>query len=211
MPACKFSTKLSSYPLTYASQPYLVGSLGGSEGVMPYRVNPLVSAAFIGSLAAAMFLCPNWAAWAAGNAFQSQIKRSIRPAHWYYYVDRVHHRRCWFFESSKATVSPASSAARAPAPNTDSQQSWFSRFAADVAKTFSSEPQQTSISAFSSEAAAKIVYWTIQAQRRSSLRPSIPTKWQAGSGSQISRPRLPPRAASPSNRATGSIAAARKH
>ena len=34
-------------------QPYLVRSLGGSEGVMPYRVNPLVSAAFIGSLAAA--------------------------------------------------------------------------------------------------------------------------------------------------------------
>jgi hypothetical protein len=38
-----------------------------------------------------------------------------------------------------------------PAPNTDSQQSWFSRFASDVAKTFSVEPQQTSISSFSSE------------------------------------------------------------
>lgn len=132
-------------------QPYLVGSLGGSEGVMPYRVNPLVSAAFIGSLAAAMFLCPNWAAWAAGECISKPDQEVNQAGHWYYYVDRVHHRRCWFFESSKATVSPASSAARAPAPNTDSQQSWFSRFAADVAKTFSSEPQQTSISAFSSE------------------------------------------------------------
>jgi len=118
---------------------------------MPYRVNPLVSAAFIGSLAAAMFLCPNWAAWAAGECISKPDQEINQAGHWYYYVDRVHHRRCWFFEPSKATASPPSSADRMPAPNTDSQQSWFSRFAADVAKTFSTEPQQNSISAFSSE------------------------------------------------------------
>jgi hypothetical protein len=117
---------------------------------MPYRVNPLVSAAFIGSLAAAMLLCPNWAAWAAGECISRPDQEANQPGHWYYYVDRVQHRRCWFFEP-KATVNPLSSADRVPAPNTDSQQSWFSRFASDVAKTFSSEPQQTSISAFSSE------------------------------------------------------------
>lgn len=132
-------------------QPYLVGSLGGSEGVMPYRVNPLVSAVFIGSLAAAMFLCPNWAAWAAGECISKPDQEVNQAGHWYYYVDRVHHRRCWFFEPAKATVTPLPSADRVPAPNTESQQSWFSRFASDVAKTFSVEPQQTSISAFSSE------------------------------------------------------------
>ncbi len=132
-------------------QPYLVGLLGGSEGVMPYRVNPLVSAVFIGSLAAAMFLCPNWAAWAAGECIAKPDQEINQAGHWYYYVDRVHHRRCWFFEPAKATVSPPASAARVPAPNTVSQQSWFSRFASDVAKTFSTEPQQTSISAFSPE------------------------------------------------------------
>jgi hypothetical protein len=132
-------------------QPCLVRLLGGSEGVMPYRVNPLVSAAFIGSLAAAMLLCPNWAAWAAGECISKPDQEVNQAGHWYYYVDRVHHRRCWFFEPSKATVSPPSSADRVPVPNTDSQQSWFSRFAADVAKTFSSEPQQTSISAYSPE------------------------------------------------------------
>src|SRR5260370_37543165 len=118
---------------------------------MPHRVNPLVSAAFIGSLAAAMFLCPNWAAWAVGECISKPDREVNQGGHWYYYVDRVHHRRCWFFETSKATVSPPSSAERVPAPNTDSQQSWFSRFAAELAKPFSSEPQQTSISSFSPE------------------------------------------------------------
>jgi hypothetical protein len=110
-----------------------------------------VSAAFVGSLAAAMFLCPNWAAWAADECISKPDLGVNQAGHWYFYADRVHHRRCWFFEPSKATVSPPSSADRVPAPNTDSQQSWFSRFASDVAKTFSTEPQQTSISAFSSE------------------------------------------------------------
>jgi hypothetical protein len=99
-----------------------------------------------------MFLCPNGAAWAAGECISKLDQEVNQPGHWYYYVDRVHHRRCWFFESkATATVSPLSSADRVPAPNTDSQQSWFSRFASDVAKTFSVEPQQTSISSFSSE------------------------------------------------------------
>ena len=122
---------------------------------MPYRVNPLVSAVFIGSLAAAIFLCPNGAAWAAGECISKPDQEINQAGHWYYYVDRVHHRRCWFFESSKATVSPPSPVDRVQAPNAnsqpDSQQSWFSRFASDVAKAFSTEPRQTSISAFSPE------------------------------------------------------------
>ncbi len=69
-------------------QPYLVELLGGSEGVMPYRVNPLVSAAFIGSLAAAMFLCPNWAAWAAGECISKPDQEVNQAGHWYYYVGR---------------------------------------------------------------------------------------------------------------------------
>src|SRR5258708_34235472 len=115
---------------------------------MPHRVNPLVSAVFTGSLAAAMFLCLNWAAWAAGECIAKPDQEVNQAGHWYYYVDRVQHRRCWVFEPSKATVSPPSSADRVPAPNTDSQQSWFSRFAADGPKTFSVEPQTSSRSAF---------------------------------------------------------------
>jgi hypothetical protein len=145
---------------------------------MPYRVNPLVSAAIIGSLAAAMLLCPNWAALAADECISRPDEQVNQPGHWYYYADRVHHRRCWFFEP-KATVSPPSSADRAPAPNTDSQQSWFSRFSSDVAKTFSTEPQQTSISAFSSTAtkltSSKYSRTSkIESRQRSQIEPQPP-------------------------------------
>ena len=137
-------------------QPYLVRIAGGSEGVMPYRVNPLVSAVFASALAGAIFLCPNCAAWAAGECIAKPDQAVNQAGHWYYYVDRAHHRRCWFFEPSQATVSAPPSADRVPAPTADSQQSWFSRFATDLAKTFSTEPQQSSIqqnniSAYSSE------------------------------------------------------------
>jgi hypothetical protein len=133
-------------------QSYLVEMLGGSEGVMPYRVNSLLRLVFAGSLAAAVLFGPNWTASAASGCSEKPDLEVTRAGHWYYYVDRVNHRRCWYFEPSEATASPPSSADRAPAaPNADSQQSWFSRFAADVAKTFSSEPRQSSISAFSSE------------------------------------------------------------
>jgi uncharacterized protein YraI len=63
----------------------------------------------------------------------------------------VHHRRCWFFEPSKATVSPAASADRAPAQNTESQQSWFSRLTTVLAQPKQSSTRQSSISAYSSE------------------------------------------------------------
>jgi hypothetical protein len=123
---------------------------------MPYRVNPLVSAVFASSLAAAMFLCLNCAAWAAGECIGKPDQAINQAGHWYYYFDRVHHRRCWFFEPSRATVTPPASADRMPAQSTDSQQSWFSRLTTDLTKTFSTQPQQSTIqqsniSAYSSE------------------------------------------------------------
>jgi len=57
----------------------------------------------------------------------------------------VHHRRCWSFEPSNARVGPAASADRGPARNTDSQPSWFSRLTTGLAKTFSRQPQQSSV------------------------------------------------------------------
>ena len=122
---------------------------------MPYRFNPLVSAVFVSSLAAAMFLCLN--AGAASECVGKPDLSANQVGHWHYHVDRVHHRRCWFFEPSKATVSPATSADRVPAQNTDSQQSWFSRLTKGLAKSFSKQPQpssiqQSGISAYSSEA-----------------------------------------------------------
>jgi (2Fe-2S) ferredoxin len=123
---------------------------------MPYQFNPLVSAVFVSSLAAAMFLCLNLDAGAASECVGKPDLSVSQAGHWYYHIDRVHHRRCWFFESSKATVSPAASADRVPARNMDSQQSWFLRLTKVLVKSFSRQPeqssvQQSSISAYSSE------------------------------------------------------------
>jgi hypothetical protein len=123
---------------------------------MPYRFNPVVSAVFVSWLGAATFLCPNWVA-AAADECVGKPDRSVNQAgHLHYHVDRVHHRRCWFFEPSKATVSPAASTDRMPAQNTDSQQSWFLRLTNVLVNSFSRQLEQTSvqqssISAYSSE------------------------------------------------------------
>jgi hypothetical protein len=108
---------------------------------MPRRANPLVPAVFARSLAAAVVLGLSWVASAAADGCVEKPNLEINQAgHWYYYVDRVHHRRCWFFETSRATISPPSD--RVAAANADPQPSWFSRFTAGVTQTLSPEPQQ---------------------------------------------------------------------
>jgi len=119
---------------------------------MPRRVNLWVPALLAGLLAAAAVLGSHWVASAAGGCLEKPDLDVNQAGHWYYYVDRVHHRRCWFFEAEEATVSPSPSIDQAPPPNADSEESWFSRFAAGVSRAFSLEPRQNSISAFSSEA-----------------------------------------------------------
>jgi hypothetical protein len=104
--------------------------------------NRLVSTVFVSSLAVPMFLCLNWDAVAASECVGKPDRLVSHAGHWHYHVDRVHHRRCCFFEPSKATVSPAASADRVRAQNGDSQQSWVSRL---LAKTFSKRPQQNNV------------------------------------------------------------------
>jgi hypothetical protein len=109
---------------------------------MRYRTNPLVPAVYAGSLAAAVVLGANWAASAAGGCIAKPNQLIDQAGHWYYYTDREHHRRCWFFETSEVTTSPASSPDQALSANADPQPSWFSRFTAGLAQTVSSETQQ---------------------------------------------------------------------
>src|ERR1700739_2998654 len=97
---------------------------------MAHRVNSLASMIFASSLAAVMWLGPTRVASAAEGCLDKPDREAKQAGHWYYYYDRVHHRRCWFFETSEATGAPRPSAERTPAANADSQQSWFSRFTA---------------------------------------------------------------------------------
>jgi hypothetical protein len=109
---------------------------------MPHRTNPLVAVVYAGSLATAVVLGANWAASAAGGCIEKPNQQIDQAGHWYYYTDREHHRRCWFFETSEVTTSPALSPDQALSANADSQPSWFSRFAAGLAQTVPSETQK---------------------------------------------------------------------
>jgi hypothetical protein len=111
---------------------------------MRYRTNPLVPAVFASSLAAAVVLAANCAVSAAGRCIEKPNQQIDQAGHWYYYVDREHHRRCWFFETSEVTTSPASSPDQVLSANADSQPAWFSQLAAGLAQTFSFERQQNS-------------------------------------------------------------------
>lgn len=107
---------------------------------MSRRANSLVSAVFAKSLAVAVVIATCWAASAAGACVEKPGLENNQSGHWYYYVDHVHHRRCWFFEPSRAAANPPSYSV--PAANVDPQSSWFSRFAAGVTQTFIPEAPQ---------------------------------------------------------------------
>ena len=110
------------------------------------RVHPLMIAVFAGSLVVAAVLSQSGAALAAGQCIEKPNRQIDQAGHWYYHVDRVHHRKCWYLEASEAMVRPASSPDPTPAPIADIKPSWFSRLATGLEQTFSSEAHQNSIS-----------------------------------------------------------------
>jgi hypothetical protein len=137
---------------------------------MRYRTNPLVPAVYAGSLAAAVALGANWAASAAGGCIAKPNQQIDQAGHWYYYTDREHHRRCWFFETSEVTTSPVSSPDQALSAAADSQPSWFSRFSAGLAQTVSSETQQNNAQDDSSTATKKHLLKASKDQQNSQRR-----------------------------------------
>jgi hypothetical protein len=129
---------------------------------MQHRVNSLVSMIFVSLLAAAMVPGATRVASAAEGCIEKP-GREVKLGHWYYRSDRLHHRRCWFFEPSEATATASASTDRTVAPNANHEQPWFHLFAAGSTQNVNSEPKQSSmlspsaetsqnnISAFSSE------------------------------------------------------------
>jgi hypothetical protein len=140
-----FRTKASNYPLIFASEAVSRGYCGGLEDKMSYRANPLVPAVFASLLGAAIVLSTIGATLAAGACIEKPNRQFDRAGHWYYHVDRVNHRRCWFLETSEVTMSPHSSPDPVLSSNVPSQPSWFSRLIAGWTQTFSAEPQQNTM------------------------------------------------------------------
>jgi hypothetical protein len=114
---------------------------------MHHRVNSLASALFVRLLAAAMLLGATRVASAAEGCFDKP-GREVNPGHWYYHSDRLHHRRCWFFEPSEP-VTPTASTDHPPVQNAN-EVPWVYRFAAGIVG-FSFEPKQNSISSSSAD------------------------------------------------------------
>jgi hypothetical protein len=117
---------------------------------MRHRVNSLVFMVSVSLSAAAALLGATSVASAAERCFEKP-GRETELGHWYYHTDRLHHRRCWFFEPSEATATPSASTDRTPAPNANSDPPWYFRFATGIAQTFSAEPKQNSMSSPSAE------------------------------------------------------------
>lgn len=107
---------------------------------MRHRVNSLVSMVFVSLLAAAMVPGATRVASAAEGCIEKP-GREVKQGHWYFRSDRLHHRRCWFFESS-ATATPSASTDRTPAANAK-PESWLNLFAAGATQNANSEPKQS--------------------------------------------------------------------
>jgi len=108
------------------------------------RVRSLMFAVYVSSLAV-MVLSTGGAALAAGACIEMPNRQIDRAGHWYYHVDRAHHRRCWYFETSEVAVRPASSPDPRSYANADREQSWFSWLTAGLQQTFSLQAYQNSM------------------------------------------------------------------
>jgi hypothetical protein len=116
---------------------------------MPERAISLASALFFGSLLAATLvpaILYGLHASAAEDCLESPDLRVTEPGHWFYHLDRTLNRRCWHFapaeEAATANPQPQVAAPPAAAATDDSHQSFFSRFTAGLAQTFSPPPAQ---------------------------------------------------------------------
>jgi len=106
---------------------------------MRHRVDLLVSVVFVPVLAAAMLLGAARVASAAEGCIEKP-GAEVDGGHWYYRVDRQHHRRCWFLGSEGAVTA---------ASNTD-EVPWFYRFAAGLVGV-SFAPKQNSVTGISAD------------------------------------------------------------
>jgi hypothetical protein len=114
----------------------------GEECTMPHRINALALAVLASSLAVAIELGTSGSASAARECLRRSGSESDQDGHWYYHVDRVHHRRCWYFESTKVTAGPTALPSEPSSPNGGPEQSWLSRLVAGVKQKLSIGSQE---------------------------------------------------------------------
>jgi hypothetical protein len=110
---------------------------------MPHRINALALAVFASSLAVAIELGTSGLASAAGECLTRSGSESDHAGHWYYHVDRVRHRRCWYFETTKVTAGPTALPNEQSSPNGTPEQSWLSWLVAGLKQKLSIGTQES--------------------------------------------------------------------
>jgi hypothetical protein len=88
----------------------------------------------------------NWAL-AAGDCVVHPNRQPAEDGHWYYHVDRVGYRKCWYLVEPRTSIPQAEPTAARPSPDSALQQtlsSFFSLLSADVTGAKSAGTQQDS-------------------------------------------------------------------
>lgn len=83
---------------------------------------------------------------AASTCINTPNAQAARGAHWYYHVDPVNHRRCWYVDKPQISLPPEQPAATQSGPAPTEQpaaQSPFSSFISQLSKLASPSVQQS--------------------------------------------------------------------
>jgi hypothetical protein len=155
---------------------------------MTHRINALAFAVLASCLAIEIGM-PESAS-ATSECLTRPGLEGDQVGHWYYYVDRIHRRRCWYFETTNLT-DPTALPNEQSSPNESSEQSWLSWLVAGLKERLSVGTQEPAPTDDETKAtnipAPKPLKKSTRAPKHRSHVASRPEKHDAaGSSTQIS-------------------------
>jgi hypothetical protein len=99
------------------------------ENTMPRRVVSYAAAVAVG-LCTAIALSTNWVL-ASGACVAQPNRQLAEGGHWYYRVDRINHRKCWYLAGPTTRMSQTEAPEARPSPEATTFSSFFSSLSAD--------------------------------------------------------------------------------
>jgi hypothetical protein len=111
------------------------------------------AAAVAAGLCAVIAFSTNWAL-AAGDCWVQSNRQQAQSGHWYYRVDRVNHRKCWYVVESKTRLAQAEAPEARPAPDATLQPMFFSLLSLLSADFTAAKPAGTQLDGTNRDARA---------------------------------------------------------
>jgi hypothetical protein len=136
----------------------------------------VVSASLFGTLTA---LVLNGAVLAAGTCIEGPNPKAGQGGHWYYWVDRVNHRKCWYVTETELKTHEGAPLEPTPSPTStpnSTLSSWFTSLGAGPpgsasAGTQPSTPQESHVPQTAPREALKVVHAVPKERPRPARRP----------------------------------------